>query len=70
MLRLIPHSGVKPMLRKLRLIMCILVMHKKKLYTGGYRCEYCGKYVGGFVPPERRVCHKKPKNNYDGSGNT
>ena len=56
------------MIRKLRLIMCILGLHKKKLYTGGYRCEHCGKYVGGQVPKERRVYRKKRRGEYDGGG--
>ena len=36
------------MIRKLRLILCILGLHSKKLDVGGYRCRFCGKYVTGY----------------------
>lgn len=51
------------MFRKLHLMLCVLGFHKKKLYVGGYRCEYCGKYVGGCVPEDMRVkgCGRKKK---------
>jgi hypothetical protein len=43
-------EGHALMRKKLRLILCILGWHKKKLYVGGYRCEFCGKYVKGYKP--------------------
>ena len=47
-LRLAFFGGTSKMRKKLRLILCILGWHKKKLYVGGYRCEFCGKYVKGY----------------------
>lgn len=33
---------------KLRLTLCVWGFHRKKYDVGGYRCEWCGKYCGGY----------------------
>lgn len=52
--------------RKLRLILCILGWHNKKLFVGGYRCLWCGKYCGGYVPEQWKVVRKKPEEENNG----
>lgn len=50
--------------RKFRLIMCILGFHKKKMFVGGYRCIWCGKYCGGYVPEPWKRTNKKAELNH------
>lgn len=38
--------------RKIRLTMCIWGWHKKHYDVGGYRCEWCGKFVEGYKVKE------------------
>ena len=47
------------MRRKIHLIMCVLGWHKKKMCVGGYRCIWCGKYCGGYVPEPWKVVKRK-----------
>lgn len=48
-------------LRKLRLMLCIFGWHRKKMFVGGYRCLWCGKYCGGDVPEPWKVKPKKKR---------
>lgn len=41
-------------LHKLRLTLCIWGFHKKKLSWKGYRCDCCGKFVGGYKANDKK----------------
>ena len=47
------------MIRKLRLILCVLGWHSKRMCVGGYRCLWCGKYCGGRVPEPWKRKYKR-----------
>lgn len=51
-------------LHKVRLMLCVWGFHKKKMFVGGYRCIWCGKYCGGYVPEPWKRTNKKAELNH------